>query len=41
VVLAVRLYYSTWESSAGMPAQVMMRATRADAQLGKIIEEVQ
>jgi hypothetical protein len=41
VVLAVRLYYSTWESSAGMPAQVMVRATRAGAQLGEIVEEVQ
>jgi hypothetical protein len=41
LVLAVRLYYASWESSAGMPAQVMMRATRAGVQTGEILVEEQ
>ena len=32
VVLAVRLYYGTWENTTGMPKEIMMRATRANAQ---------
>jgi hypothetical protein len=41
VVLAVRLLYSSWESTAGMPAQVMMRATRAGVQTGEITVEIE
>jgi hypothetical protein len=41
VVLAVRLLYGSWENSAGMPAQIMLRATRAGVQTGEIIEEKQ
>ncbi|MEO8596294.1 MAG: hypothetical protein ABI759_23450 [Candidatus Solibacter sp.] len=36
VVLAVRLYYGTWEDTTGMPKEVMMRATRANAQAGNV-----
>jgi hypothetical protein len=31
LVLVVRLYYGTWENTAGMPAQVIMRSDRASA----------
>jgi hypothetical protein len=41
VVLAVRLLYGSWESTAGMPAQIMLRSTRAGVQLGEITKEVQ
>ena len=41
VVLAVRLLYSSWENTAGMPAQIMMSATRAGVQTGDIKVEVQ
>ena len=41
VVLAVRLLYASWESSAGMPAQVMMSGTRDGVQAGEIKVEVQ
>jgi len=41
LVLAVRLQYATWESTAGMPAQVMLTATRAGVQAGEIVKEVQ
>jgi len=41
MVLAVRLYYASWESTAGMPAQIMMRATRAGVQTGDIKTEEQ
>jgi hypothetical protein len=41
VVLAVRLYYASWEDTTGMPAQIMMRATRAGVQLNEITKEVQ
>jgi hypothetical protein len=39
MVLVVRLYYGPWEDTAGMPAQVMMRADRAGAVAGKIETE--
>jgi hypothetical protein len=39
MVLVVRLYYGPWEDTAGMPAQVMMRADRAAAVAGKIETE--
>jgi hypothetical protein len=41
VVLAVRLLYGSWENTVGMPAQIMLRATRAGVQTGDIIEEKQ
>ena len=41
IVLAVRLLYGSWESTAGMPAQIMMRATRAGVQTGDITTEEQ
>lgn len=41
MVLAVRLYYASWESTAGMPAQIMMRATRAGVQTGDITVEIE
>jgi hypothetical protein len=34
VILAVRLYYGTWEDTTGMPKEIMMRATRVNAQNG-------
>jgi len=39
LVLVVRLYYGPWEDTAGMPAQVVMRADRAGAAAGKIETE--
>ena len=39
IVLVVRLYYGPWEDTTGMPAQVMMRASRAAAAAGKIETE--
>jgi hypothetical protein len=36
VVLVVRLYYGAWEDTTGMPKEVMMRATRANAQAGMV-----
>lgn len=39
MVLAVRLYYGPWEDTTGMPAQVIMRADRASATLGKVETE--
>jgi hypothetical protein len=39
MVLVVRLYYGPWEDTAGMPAQVMMRADRAAATAGKVETE--
>jgi hypothetical protein len=39
LVLGVRLYYGAWEDTAGMPAQVVMRATRAAVAAGKIETE--
>jgi hypothetical protein len=39
MVLVVRLYYGPWEDTAGMPAQVMMRADRAAAAAGKVETE--
>jgi hypothetical protein len=42
VVLAVRLLYGTWESTVGMPSQVMMSAVlTSNAHIGEIKEEVQ
>ena len=41
VVLAVRLLYGSWESTAGMPAQIMLRASRAGVQTGDIVMEEQ
>jgi hypothetical protein len=39
LVLSVRLYYGTWENTAGMPAEVLMRATRANAAAGTVETE--
>jgi hypothetical protein len=39
VVLAVRLYYGPWEDTTGMPKEVIMRATRANAQAGTVEAE--
>jgi hypothetical protein len=39
LVLVVRLYYGSWEDTTGMPAQVVMRATRASATAGKVETE--
>ena len=39
LVLVVRLYYGAWEDTTGMPAQVVMKATRAAAALGKVETE--
>jgi hypothetical protein len=39
LVLVVRLYYGVWEDAAGMPAQVIMRADRASAAIGKVETE--
>jgi hypothetical protein len=41
VVLAVRLYYGSWEDSTGMPAQIIMKADRASALAGDIKMEEQ
>jgi hypothetical protein len=41
LVLAIRLWYASWENSDGMPAQVVASATRADAQAGNIQMDVQ
>ena len=41
VVLAVRLLYGSWENTVGMPAQIMLRATRAGVQTKDIVEEIQ
>ena len=34
VALVVRLYYGAWENTTGMPKEITMRATRANAQNG-------
>ena len=39
IVLVVRLYYGPWEDTAGMPAQVMMRADRAGVAAGRVETE--
>jgi hypothetical protein len=39
VVLAVRLYYGAWEDTTGMPKEVVMKATRANAQAGTVEAE--
>ena len=39
LVLVVRLYYGAWEDTAGMPAQVIMKADRASAAIGKVETE--
>jgi hypothetical protein len=41
LVLAVRLYYGTWEDTTGMPRQVIMRGTRANAATGVVETEEQ
>lgn len=41
VVLAVRLYYGSWEDSTGMPAQIIMKASRTSALAGDIKVEEQ
>ena len=35
-VLAVRLYYGTWEDTTGMPAQIIMKADRDSAAKGLV-----
>jgi hypothetical protein len=39
LVLVVRLWYAPWEDTTGMPAQVVMRATRAAATAARIETE--
>jgi hypothetical protein len=39
LVLVVRLYYGAWEDTTGMPAQVVMKATRAALAAGKVETE--
>jgi hypothetical protein len=39
LVLVVRLWYAPWEDTTGMPAQVVMKATRASAATGKVETE--
>lgn len=39
LVMVVRLYYGAWEDTTGMPGQVMMKASRADAMAGKVETE--
>jgi hypothetical protein len=39
LVLVVRLWYAPWEDTTGMPAQVIMRADRASAAVGKVETE--
>jgi hypothetical protein len=41
LMLEVRLKYATWENTAGMPAHVVMTATRGGVQLDEIQEEIQ
>jgi hypothetical protein len=41
IVLAVRLLYGSWESTEGMPSQIMLRATRAGMQLNEITKDIQ
>jgi hypothetical protein len=40
MVVAVRLYYASWEKTDGMPAQIMMRGTRAGVPTGDITVEI-
>jgi hypothetical protein len=40
LVLVVRLWYAPWEDTTGMPAQVVMKATRAAATAAKVETEV-
>ena len=39
VVVVVRLWYAPWEDTTGMPAQVVMRATRAAATAARVETE--
>jgi hypothetical protein len=39
LVLVVRLYYGAWEDTTDMPAQVVMRASRASAAAGTVETE--
>jgi len=39
VALVVRLYYGPWEDTTGMPKEVVMRATRANASAGVVEAE--
>jgi hypothetical protein len=41
VVLAVRLYYQSWEDKAGLPEQIVMRADKRGAASGDIKVDVQ
>ena len=41
IVLAVRILYLRWENTAGLPAQILMHATRAEAFQGKVQTEEQ
>lgn len=43
IVVAVSLFYYSWEDKAGLPSQVLMQASKSvllDYQLGKVNEEV-
>jgi hypothetical protein len=39
LVLVVRLWYAPWEDTTGMPAQVVMKASRASAAAAKVETE--
>jgi hypothetical protein len=39
MVLAIRLWYGTWEDTTGMPRQVIMHANRSDAAAGIVETE--
>jgi hypothetical protein len=39
LVLVVRLYYGAWEDTTGMPAQVIMRASREAIAAAKVETE--
>jgi len=41
LMLEVRLKYATWENTVGMPAHIVMTATRGGVQLDEIQEEIQ
>ena len=41
VVVAVRLFYMPWEDTTGLPAQILMHASRKAAMAGEIKVEVE
>ena len=41
IVVAVRLWYQSWEDTTGLPSQIVMRADRRSAAAGTIKTELQ